>query len=201
MELWAMQIDGVLDAAAEQALLERLPAEQQRRLEQIRNRERRQESLWAWSLLRFALGGETLPETARTELGKPRFPARPELHFSLSHTDGAVLAGLSDRPIGVDVERLRPVGERLLRRLACREEAAFFRLWVRREARAKRLGTGIGTMLDREPPLEPDEYYHPLDLFPGYVAGVACGEAEAPRLRIAEAARLLESVDFSRELR
>lgn len=201
MELWAMRIDGVLDTAGEQALLERLPAEQRRRLEQIRNRERRQESLWAWSLLRFALGGETLPETARTERGKPWFPSCPALHFSLSHTAGAVLAGLSDRPIGVDAERIRPVGERLLRRLDCREKAEFFRLWVRREARAKRLGTGIGTMLDWEPPLEPDEYYHPLDFFPGYAAGVSCGEAGTPRLRITEAARLLESVDFSRGLR
>ena len=89
---------------------------------------------------------------------------------------GEILAknGLSDRPVGVDIEHIRPVSQRTMRRLAdVGTERAFFQSWVRREARTKRSGTGVGTMLDAETPLQPGEQFYFLDTFPGYVAGVS----------------------------
>ena len=59
-------------------------------------------------------------------------------------------------PVGVDIEHIRPVSERAMRRLAdVTTERAFFQSWVRREARAKRSGAGVGTMLASETPLQP----------------------------------------------
>ncbi len=55
------------------------------------------------------------PLIARTDLGKPYFPEWPGVHFSISHTAAAAMVGLSDRPVGVDIERIRPVSRRLLR--------------------------------------------------------------------------------------
>ena len=183
MELWAMRIEGGLDENKEQSLLMALPPVQRQRLAAIPNRKRRQESLWAWSLLRSAMGG-TLPEPSRTAWGKPWFPAAPAVQFSLSHTEGAVLVGIADHPVGVDIERIRPVNPKLMERMGCREAAAFFRCWVRREARVKRLGGTLGVMLQEEPPLEPGEVLFPLDLFPGYAACAVCREPETPRLRL-----------------
>ena len=84
-----------------------------------------------------------LPPMAWTEGGKPFFPQEPAVHFSLSHTPGGVLAGLSAAPIGVDLERTRPVHPRLLARTGCTGAEDFMAGWVRREARAKRLGTPV----------------------------------------------------------
>lgn len=61
-----------------------------------------------------------------------------------------------------------------------RTEAAFFRSWVRREARVKRTGSGIVTMMRTEAPLNRGEFYYEVDSFHGYAAGVAAGQPEPP---------------------
>lgn len=133
------------------------------------------ESLYAWALLGLALGGKDLPAAAREPSGKPYFPDAPELCFSLSHTHGAVLAALSDRPVGADLERLRTPPPRLARRFGLEGED-FFRSWVRREARGKRTGEGVTAQLRAETAMESGERFGYVETFPGYVAGVSAME-------------------------
>ena len=135
----------------------------------------RAESLYAWALLGLALGGKDLPAAAREPSGKPYFPEAPERCFSLSHTRGAVLLALSDRPVGADVELVRPAPPRLARRFGLEGED-FFRSWVRREARGKRTGAGITGQLRTETAMEPGERFGYVETFPGYVAGVSAME-------------------------
>ncbi|MFJ9865365.1 4'-phosphopantetheinyl transferase family protein [Streptomyces sp. NPDC101165] len=85
-------------------------------------------------------------------LGAP-FP----LHFSLSHTDGLVLVGLAAVPLGGDVQvlasdsrvvacapALHPTEQAELARLdPPARRAAFTRLWARKEAHLKGVGTGL----------------------------------------------------------
>lgn len=138
----------------------------------------------ALCLLHLTQGGvgtvplQELPPLALTEQGKPYFPDVPAVHFSLSHTNGAVLAALSAAPVGVDVERLRPVGTRIMHRLAdTQDPTAFFDHWVRREALTKQNGMGVGASLHREPAAQAGVRCQALDLFPGYAAAVASEEA------------------------
>lgn len=178
IDLWAARLERPLTAREDAALAALLPPERRQRLERLRQPEKRREPLCAYLLLRIALreryGWRDLPDIALTSLGKPWFPDHPEVCFSLSHTAGAVLAALSDRPVGADIEHLRPVSQRAMRRLAdVSTERAFFESWVRREALAKRSGAGVGTMLSAEEPLQPGEQFCLIDTFPGYVAGVA----------------------------
>ena len=56
-----------------------------------------------------------------------------------------------------------------------------FRSWVRREARVKRTGSGIVTMMRTEAPLNRGEFYYEVDAFHGYAAGVAAGQPEPPQ--------------------
>ncbi len=100
--------------------------------------------------------------------GKPLLAGRfagSGLHFNLAHCDNlALLAIAPGRVVGVDLERIRavdgadntaacfcapremaefqslPAGER---------DAAFFRLWTRKEAWLKAVGDGIGESLDK----------------------------------------------------
>lgn len=178
IELWAARLERPLTERETAAMLRLLPEARRERLLRIKQPEKRREPLCAYLILRHALWEQyrwrELPEIRLSSFGKPYFPEHPDVHFNLSHTAGAVLVGLSDRPVGVDIEHIRPVSQRTMRRLAdVGTERAFFQSWVRREARTKRSGTGVGTMLDAETPLQPGEQFYFLDTFLGYVAGVS----------------------------
>ncbi len=106
----------------------------------------------ARALLREALGLETLPELRTNEYGKPYLPGGPQ--FSLSHTRGAVAAAIGTGPVGVDLERVRPLKAKLPQRVLSPSELAwfqdrgqrpedFFTLWTLKESYYKYLGTGL----------------------------------------------------------
>lgn len=95
-----------------------------------------------------------LPEMAREAGGKPFFPAWPERQFSLSHSKGLALCALSDRPVGADVERVRPRREHLPRYVMSDREYRwfenrgsrwedFYALWTLKEAKVKCTGEGL----------------------------------------------------------
>ena len=103
----------------------------------------------------LAWGLEALPELARGERGKPYFPRRPELCFNLSHSGGYALCALSDRPVGADIQLLRPAwGARLVERSCAPAERAWLRgrgdrpedfaaLWACKESAGKESGYGL----------------------------------------------------------
>lgn len=129
----------------------------------------------AYRLLALAaereLGLRPLPEIAREAGGKPFFPSCPEVCFNLSHSHGAAVCAIHDKPVGVDVEKLRPAPKRLA---AGMEDEAFFRLWTAREASVKRRGLGIEALLR---PLEPDPLCRSVEgLLEGYVVTVCPSE-------------------------
>ena len=90
----------------------------------------RVQKFFAWKLLEHALAvrlGLTIDaaDIIRGENGKWFCRGREDCFFSLSHTDGAVAAAVSQRPCGVDIERFvqkRFLSERLAERILCPEE-------------------------------------------------------------------------------
>jgi 4'-phosphopantetheinyl transferase len=98
-------------------------------------------------------------EFSQTERGKPHVAGA--LEFNLSHSGDLILLAISDgRPVGIDVERRRPVarvdalvarwltpGERedvdRIVRSGLPVSEAFLRVWSLKEARLKALGVGI----------------------------------------------------------
>lgn len=119
-------------------------------------------------------GLAVLPYIAREAGGKPFFPDRPDICFSLSHSRGAAVCALHDRPVGVDVEQLRPAPGRLAKGM---EDEAFFRLWTAKEATVKRQGLGIGALLRR---MEPSPLCRCVEgALDGYIVTV-CPSVDAP---------------------
>lgn len=188
VELWAMRLRRPLTDRETEILRAQLPPERRNRLERVKSRERWQEPLCAYGILRLALKEQynrlELPGIEVKPGGKPVFSAPVNVQFSLSHAHGAVLAALSMLPVGADIERIRPVSAQMMLRLAQTDsQQTFFRSWVRREARGKRTGAGIDT--GPETPLSAGEHYYELNLFEGYAAGVAAEEVLG-RVRIIE---------------
>ena len=141
-----------------------------------REREKRALSHCAYAVLRYAVrelfSWEELPEIARGAHGKPYFPAHPEVHFSLSHSGGAVLVAVHDEPVGADIERLRPVrAARLKAALGAETDEDFWRRWTAYESRCKRRGVSAMQRELRLPVLS-GERVLPLDILPGYAACV-----------------------------
>ncbi|WP_328836912.1 4'-phosphopantetheinyl transferase family protein [Streptomyces europaeiscabiei] len=125
-------------------------------------------------------------------------PAR--LEFSLSHSRDLVLIGVAPTPIGVDTEPVPKLGtaEQLARVLhpAEREEMAaalpehraaiFARLWVRKEAYLKGLGTGLGRSLAADDVRGGVAGWHLSDLSvgPGQAAAVAVDSPAPCEIRL-----------------
>lgn len=89
------------------------------------------------------------------EYGKPAFTAHPEIHFNKSHTQGAAVIAVADRPVGVDIEAVGRFSERITNRHFTAAEQRyvdpgspgatirFAEIWTRKEAFVKWLGTGL----------------------------------------------------------
>lgn len=175
--LYAVRLDRALREDEVTALMRILPPERRERLERLSRPELGHEPLAAYAMLRSAVqercGWRELPRMAYDRYGKPYFPEHPDVCFNISHTRGAALVGLHEQPIGVDIEKLRPVSERTMRRIAgVATEEEFFRNWVRRESRSKWNGTGLASIrAEQAPTLHGERFLYP-EVFAGYVACV-----------------------------
>lgn len=116
----------------------------------------------AWRLLRYALdrsfhlNADIVFETGLS--GKPYIAGRPDCQFSLSHTEGLLACSISNRPTGIDVERIGTLRPSVIRRFngeeqnfinhaVCPEEA-FMRVWTMKEAYVKLTGAGMAGLFD-----------------------------------------------------
>ena len=98
--------------------------------------------------------GEDLPEILKGTYGKPYFPENP-LYFSITHTKHHAFCVLSDKPVGIDAEetdrkinlllaeKILSPGEKSRYDTCLDKPAALLKLWVLKEADAKRTGNGI----------------------------------------------------------
>lgn len=86
--------------------------------------------------------------------GKPYLEGNP-VYFSVSHSENLVACVVSNRPVGIDVEFIRPIPPSIQERICTEAELKhlrsfkneeernlrFFTLWTRKEALFKRNGT------------------------------------------------------------
>lgn len=190
MRLWAMRTDP-LAAAETELLLAGLPGTLQNYIRST-NPGKQQQSLWAYSLLRYALQtayGLEMPEIVRDKAGKPRFCEKTEIFFNISHTEGVVLVGLSRRELGVDMEKERKAPVHLRKML--QPEDDFFSAWVRWEACAKCLGVSVLSLL-RNGVLPEGIAYHAVETFAGYRAGTAVVGSEIdPKIEFVDSQSVL----------
>lgn len=102
-------------------------------------------------------------------LGKPQLTSAspspcPPLHFNLAHSGDEAVLAVAGAPVGIDLERVRPMPrltafaerwfhprerERLAAATDADRLAAFFRVWTAKEAALKLLGRGVGDALPR----------------------------------------------------
>lgn len=167
VDVWLARLD--LDRDLSPRRLAVLSTEERQRAVGMATEPRRR-FLAARSVLRALIASYLATEPGRLEFscsgkGKPRL-AGPytgqRLHFNLSHSGDRALFAFGRSPLGVDVERVRPLRDPqgLARRVLATTERreleampaparhqAFFAWWTLKEAYVKAVGTGIGLPL------------------------------------------------------
>ncbi len=172
---------------------ELMPEERRARIERFRLIDDRRRSVIGELLARRLIAGRCgIPFDAivfgRTERGKP-FAVGLPAEFSISHSGEFVLCAVSDSPVGADIEKIRPVRDRLIQRVCSDREldfvwkkgisddemySRFFQVWTGKEAYLKYLGTGIGVTKLKEFSILDDEICRRMTFFlsEGYAVSI-----------------------------
>ncbi len=104
-----------------------------------------------------------LPEQIENNIyGKPYLKAYPFIHFNISHCDGLVACAAATAPVGIDIEKIHPFKDSILRKVLTPPEKTFleafrntpdkymeifFRFWTLKESRIKHSGLGLSMPL------------------------------------------------------
>ncbi len=106
----------------------------------------------------------------RNEHGKP-FAINLPVDFNISHSENTVVCAVSDAPVGIDVEEIRPIDLNVAKHICTKEDMKYlfghipaddefikvnnqdvlirlFEIWTAKEAYFKCLGTGITDLKD-----------------------------------------------------
>ena len=89
---------------------------------------------------------------AMGEYGKPYYEGAP-FHFNISHSGEYVALAVSDAPVGIDVQRVTDIPERIMNRYirCCPDDPlSRTRLWAEYESIGKCVGVGIPHNCSRE---------------------------------------------------
>lgn len=86
------------------------------------------------------------------EYGKP-FARNLNVHFNISHSGDLAVCAVSDKEIGIDIEKIRKINPRVSEKFACESEEKYikthenglFEIWTLKEAYFKCIGTGLGS--------------------------------------------------------
>lgn len=123
------------------------------------------------------------------EGGKPFFVNHPEIQFNLSHSGAMLACAISDSPVGIDIQQIRPWKQNYIHKFSSCEQAfinqqpdskkdeAFIWLWTRKESYMKYTGEGFKHALNSFSVLEGNSEYsiETQKLSLGYFVSV-CGK-------------------------
>lgn len=126
--------------------------------------------------------------------GKPHIAGYVQWHFSITHTAGMIGIAVSNKPIGIDAEKIRNADLRIARRFFTDQEnlriknsenksRCFFEIWTKKEAYLKYIGKGLHMPLQS---FEVFELSHCLECFEknGYMVSVSQGRIHDVKLSI-----------------
>ncbi len=88
------------------------------------------------------------------QFGKPIFESKKDIKFNISHSKDTVIAVISNKEVGCDVEKLRKYNENIIKKYFSNEEIdfiktsknkdeAFTRIWTLKESFLKAVGIGL----------------------------------------------------------
>lgn len=152
-------------------LCKMLPEERLKKIDKLRNEDKAKKYLLSSAFMQYGLSDAlNIPMEAIAyvygKYGKPEIVYRGkkmegQIDFNLSHSGKYAVLAVSDRPVGIDVERLKKDRIGVAERFFCKEEyedilnakgsereSRFLEYWTMKEAYVKRTGNGLHTPLN-----------------------------------------------------
>lgn len=136
-----------------------LAEEKKKRIDDMRFEKDKRLSVCGEMLARKMLANELSikPEdiVILTDSGGKPYAKDCDIYFNISHSADTVACALSDCPIGIDIEKMRGIDDKLIKYVCTDEELEyvysdielktqrFFEIWTAKEAYFKCYGTGI----------------------------------------------------------
>lgn len=148
---WSMTRIGDVSEEELTACYESLSESRKAHMDRFRNQEARRQSLAAELALRKLLQELGIDDTiVRLPSGQPAL-ARNTAFVSIAHCEDFAVCAVHEKPVGIDIEKLRPVKPGMAQRICTEEELSyvqeapdrFFEIWTGKEAYFKMAGTGI----------------------------------------------------------
>jgi 4'-phosphopantetheinyl transferase len=161
MKIFATENTEPIDKVLFQKLLLALPADRQAKINNFTKYENAQNVLFADILIRQIIQKELrIPFEAisiqRDEFDKPFLENNKDFHFNISHSGAWVVCATSRLPVGIDIEKIRPVNFGIAKRFFSKEEynnligkaedeklSFFYELWTIKESYLKVNGKGL----------------------------------------------------------
>lgn len=148
------------DAETFSRLYKTVPRYRQKKIDSYKTEKEKRLSLGVGLLLTHALKenqiDESLLELCHKDNGRPYFKERPDIFFSLSHSEERVMCAISDQPIGCDVEIIKEDSDKDVVN------------WTKMECYAKASDTNMMDLINGKAFYSKDYSFKEIELKDGY---------------------------------
>ena len=155
------------------------------------------------------LGNKQL-EFSSNSYGKPFLVSNPYINFNISHSGCYIACVLSDQPVGVDIEVIKPIDFKIAEKYFAPDETAymmennptfrFYEIWTKKESRIKWEGKGLYQPLNTFSVIGPHKqgqiYYHKKFENDDAVSHVCSSNPRAPAVKIIDTESLLKNMSL-----
>ena len=146
-----------IDFSVFEPFLQYLPTERQAKILRLQRSTDRKNCALSYFLLQYGMyinHGIRSFALSYGRNGKPYLSDYPHIHFSISHCNYGCICTISDNPIGIDIQDIRPfswsvsehccsMAELQLIKESVEPAAEFTKIWTMKESYLKMKGTGI----------------------------------------------------------
>ena len=136
-------------------MIKYLPEKRREKVDRLKQEIDKKNAIAAWLLLLYALKKTDLPDFSYDKNKKPYFKELPDFYFNISHCKIGAVCAVSESPVGVDIQDIRPFNLSAAKRVCNDSELKllgnsqnidyeFIKLWTKKESILKQSGKGIG---------------------------------------------------------
>lgn len=166
LEIYAVKLEEEIENDVFEGIFSCIPPEKQNRIKRFRRFEDAHRAVIAEALIRSiiisVLGFKNEDMEFKTnEYGKSYLTGADNFHYNLSHSGEYVVCAISNKPVGIDIERIKDIKYDIAERFFSKEEVQslllvdeklrlerFFDLWTLKESYIKADGRGLSIPLD-----------------------------------------------------
>lgn len=163
-EIYFLRVDEYLNKMHFQKLLSFIPDQKKKELKELKWDIDKKLKLYSEILVRILICKKVhirnfQIELKRSEYGKPYLSGYNNFYFNVSHTRNAIVVVVSDKEVGIDIEKIGEVDFKIVNRFFSTNEKRyvvddstyinkhFFEIWTQKEAYLKYIGKGLSIPL------------------------------------------------------